>query len=107
MIGGAAERHGAVEAGHAEPVGDAGSERLDEYVGIPEGHPQSYHEIIRKTVTEPMGLDPARVHVPDGFATKRVELSGGLTGKLALDGRLLTVDYTASSGADVEWKVFF
>jgi len=42
---------------------------LDEYVGIPEGHPESYHEIIRKTVTEPMGLDPARVHVPDGFAT--------------------------------------
>ncbi len=41
---------------------------LDEYVGIAEGHPQSYHQIIRKTVTEPMGLDPARVHVPDGFA---------------------------------------
>ncbi|MGC3993995.1 MAG: glucosamine-6-phosphate deaminase [Propionicimonas sp.] len=41
---------------------------LDEYVGIPEGHPESYHEIIRKTVTEPMHLDPARVHVPNGFA---------------------------------------
>ena len=41
---------------------------LDEYVGIAPGHPESYHEIIRKTVTEPMGLDPARVHVPDGFA---------------------------------------
>ena len=42
---------------------------LDEYVGIAQGHPQSYHEVIRRTVTEPMGLDPARVHVPDGFAT--------------------------------------
>jgi len=41
---------------------------LDEYVGIAQGHPQSYHEVIRRTVTEPMGLDPARVHVPDGFA---------------------------------------
>jgi glucosamine-6-phosphate deaminase len=41
---------------------------LDEYVGIAGGHPQSYHQIIRKTVTEPMGLDPARVHVPDGLA---------------------------------------
>ncbi|MGA2154541.1 MAG: hypothetical protein ABSH37_09000 [Bryobacteraceae bacterium] len=48
-----------------------------------------------------------RIYVPEGFTAKRVELSGGLTGKLALDGRLLTVDYTASSGADVEWKVFF
>jgi glucosamine-6-phosphate deaminase len=41
---------------------------LDEYVGITQGHPQSYHEIIRATVTEPMELDPARVHVPNGFA---------------------------------------
>jgi glucosamine-6-phosphate deaminase len=41
---------------------------LDEYVGLPEGHPQSYRDTIRRTVTEPWGLDPARVHVPDGFA---------------------------------------
>lgn len=39
---------------------------LDEYVGLPEDHPQSYHDTIRRTVTEPLGLDPARVHVPDG-----------------------------------------
>ena len=39
---------------------------LDEYVGLPPDHPQSYHETIRRTVTEPLGLDPARVHVPDG-----------------------------------------
>lgn len=24
--------------------------------------------MIRRTVTEPLGLDPARVHTPDGFA---------------------------------------
>ncbi|MDR3070716.1 MAG: glucosamine-6-phosphate deaminase [Propionibacteriaceae bacterium] len=41
---------------------------LDEYVGLPFGHPQTYHEVIRKTVTEPLGLDPARVHCPNGFA---------------------------------------
>ncbi|MDR1450210.1 MAG: glucosamine-6-phosphate deaminase [Propionibacteriaceae bacterium] len=41
---------------------------LDEYVGLPPGHLESYHEVIRRTVTEPLGLDPARVHVPDGFA---------------------------------------
>jgi len=39
---------------------------LDEYVGLPAGHPQRYCEVIRRTVTEPLGLDPARVHVPDG-----------------------------------------
>lgn len=49
-------------------LSEASAFALDEYVGIAKGHPESYHEIIRKTVTEPMGLDPARVHVPNGFA---------------------------------------
>ncbi|MEO1057246.1 MAG: 6-phosphogluconolactonase, partial [Actinomycetota bacterium] len=39
---------------------------LDEYVGLPRDHPESYHSVIRREVTEPLGLDPARVHVPDG-----------------------------------------
>jgi len=39
---------------------------LDEYVGLAEDHPQSYHDTIRRTVAVPLGLDPARVHVPDG-----------------------------------------
>lgn len=41
---------------------------LDEYVGIPADHPQSYAAVIRREVTEPLGLDPARVQVPDGRA---------------------------------------
>lgn len=41
---------------------------LDEYVGIPREHPQSYAAVLRRTVVEPLGLDPARVHVPDGRA---------------------------------------
>jgi glucosamine-6-phosphate deaminase len=41
---------------------------LDEYVGLPTSHPQSYASVIRTTVTEPLGLDPAQVHVPDGLA---------------------------------------
>jgi glucosamine-6-phosphate deaminase len=41
---------------------------LDEYVGLPLGHPQSYAEVIRRTVTEPWRMDPARVHTPNGFA---------------------------------------
>jgi hypothetical protein len=48
-----------------------------------------------------------RIYVPDGFTARRVELSGGLTAKMADDGHLLTVDYTTSTGGDVEWKVFF
>lgn len=41
---------------------------LDEYVGLPEGHPQSYHRVIAETVTQPWGLDPEQVHVPDGLS---------------------------------------
>ncbi|ROS59096.1 glucosamine-6-phosphate deaminase [Frigoribacterium sp. PhB160] len=41
---------------------------LDEYVGIPLEHPESYASVIRRDVVEPLGMDPARVRVPDGRA---------------------------------------
>ncbi len=41
---------------------------LDEYVGLPPGHPQAYAAVVARDVTGPLRLDPARVHVPDGGA---------------------------------------
>ncbi len=41
---------------------------LDEYVGLPPGHPQAYAAVVAREVTGPLRLDPARVHVPDGGA---------------------------------------
>lgn len=41
---------------------------LDEYVGLSHLHPESYHAVIHRTVTEPLGLDPDLVHVPEGLA---------------------------------------
>ncbi len=41
---------------------------LDEYVGIPLDHPQSYAAVIGTEVVEPLRMDPSRVHVPDGRA---------------------------------------
>lgn len=41
---------------------------LDEYVGLPVDHPQAYTQVIRREVTERLGLDPAKVAVPDGNA---------------------------------------
>ncbi|WP_062069790.1 glucosamine-6-phosphate deaminase [Demequina sediminicola] len=41
---------------------------LDEYVGLPAGHPESYRAVVDREVTEPLGLDPKRVNVPDGSA---------------------------------------
>jgi glucosamine-6-phosphate deaminase len=41
---------------------------LDEYVGIPKDHPQSYASVISREVVEPIGLAPSSVLVPDGRA---------------------------------------
>lgn len=37
---------------------------LDEYVGLPPGHPQSYRSVIDREVVAPLGLTPSLVHVP-------------------------------------------
>ena len=39
---------------------------LDEYVGLPASHPESYRSVITREVVEPLGLDPDRIRVPDG-----------------------------------------
>ncbi len=39
---------------------------LDEYIGIDPAHPQSYRSVLTREVVEPLGLDPARVTVPNG-----------------------------------------
>ena len=39
---------------------------LDEYVGLPPGHPESYRAVITREVVEPLGLTPELVHVPNG-----------------------------------------
>ena len=41
---------------------------LDEYVGLPAGDPNSYAATIDETVTVPLKMNPANVHVPDGDA---------------------------------------
>ena len=41
---------------------------LDEYVGIPLDHPESYANVIAQEVVAPLGFDPTRVRVPNGRA---------------------------------------
>jgi hypothetical protein len=64
---------------------------------------------VLRGVSRAVAGDPyqLRIYVPAGFAAKRVELSDGLTPAMATNGNLLTVDYTSSTGKDVEWKVIF
>ncbi|GAB2509641.1 glucosamine-6-phosphate deaminase [Paramicrobacterium agarici] len=48
---------------------------LDEYVGLPASHPESYRSVITREVVEPLGLDPEHVHVPNG-ALDTIEHAG-------------------------------
>lgn len=57
-----------IAAGHLD-LSQASAFALDEYVGLATEHPESYASVINRTVTEPLGLDPARVHVPNGNAS--------------------------------------
>ncbi|AJT41332.1 glucosamine-6-phosphate deaminase [Psychromicrobium lacuslunae] len=45
---------------------------LDEYVGLPVGHPESYREVLRREFTERVDIDPSRVHAPNGAAADLV-----------------------------------
>lgn len=37
---------------------------LDEYLGLPEGHPQRYRAVLRREVLDPLGIDPDFVRLP-------------------------------------------
>lgn len=41
---------------------------LDEYVGLPAGHPESYREVVRREFTNRVNIAPENVHGPDGRA---------------------------------------
>jgi glucosamine-6-phosphate deaminase len=41
---------------------------LDEYVGLPPSHPESYREVVRREFTNRVNIRPENVHGPDGAA---------------------------------------
>ncbi len=57
-----------VAAGELD-CGRASGFALDEYVGIPLEHPESYASVIERDVVVPLGMDASKVHVPDGRAS--------------------------------------
>ena len=52
-------------AGTAPPYDEVTVFLLDEYVGLPPAHPQSYRATILREVTDELGIDRSRVHGPD------------------------------------------
>ncbi|MEU2153981.1 glucosamine-6-phosphate deaminase [Streptomyces sp. NPDC019396] len=57
-----------VRAGEAD-TSMARIAQLDEYVGLPAGHPESYHSVLLREVVEPLGLRPDAFLGPDGTAS--------------------------------------
>src|SRR5690625_6369311 len=41
---------------------------LDEYVGLPIDHEQSYYRVIHDELSDHVDIDPADVHIPNGLA---------------------------------------
>jgi len=73
-----AELARAVTSGRLDLRGASGF-ALDEYVGLPMGHPQSYREVLLREVCGPLGLAPDRLQVPDGSGRDEAELASGAT----------------------------
>lgn len=46
----------------------ASSFNLDEYRGLPPGHPASYHAYMREMLFRHIDIEPARAHLPNGLA---------------------------------------
>lgn len=42
---------------------------LDEYVGLPPGHPESYRAVIQRELLDRVDIAPENIHVPDGCAS--------------------------------------
>ncbi len=76
---------------------------LDEYVGIPLDHPESYASVIARDVVEPLGFDPARVRVPDGRATDLAfaakEYDAAIRAAGGVDVQILASARTGTSGS--------
>jgi glucosamine-6-phosphate deaminase len=64
---------------------------LDEYVGLPAGHPESYRAVITREVVEPLGMTPALVRVP-----------GDDGGPLEGAGDRYEADLIAAGGVDIQ-----
>jgi glucosamine-6-phosphate deaminase len=64
---------------------------LDEYVGLPSGHPESYRAVITREVVEPLGLTPGLVRVP-------ADDGGHISGA----GERYEADIIAAGGIDLQ-----
>ena len=85
---------------------------LDEYIGLPLTHPESYHATIHRTVVDPRGRGPAQVHLPapGGPPPAKVHVPGDVLNgtpledgeKVAGAGAAYDAAIEAAGGIDVQ-----
>ncbi|HMM96526.1 MAG: glucosamine-6-phosphate deaminase [Micrococcales bacterium] len=63
----------AVADGRAD-FSDAYGVALDEYVGLPPGHPEGYRQVLLREVCGVIGLAPEHLEVPDGSSARAADL---------------------------------
>jgi glucosamine-6-phosphate deaminase len=73
-------------------VADLSGVALDEYVGLPAGHRESYRAVLEREVCDVVGLDRARLHVPDGSGADLEALTAAAAAYEALIESLGGVD---------------
>ncbi|MFC0213401.1 glucosamine-6-phosphate deaminase [Paenibacillus chartarius] len=61
---------------------------LDEYVGLPKNHPESYFSYMRKHLFDAVDARPERCHLPDGSAADIAAECARYDGLLAQAGRI-------------------
>jgi glucosamine-6-phosphate deaminase len=67
---------------------------LDEYVGLPPGHPEGYRQVLLREVCDVVGLAPERLEVPDGSRADAASLEAAAA---AYEQRILDL-----GGVDVQ-----
>lgn len=82
---------------------------LDEYVGLPSTHEQSYRFFMRENFFRHINIDPARTHVPNGTATDlqaecrsyedRIVAAGGIDLQLLGLGRNGHIGFNEPTGS--------
>lgn len=75
---------------------------LDEYVGLGAGDPQSFAAYMARHFVEPTGIDPARVHLPDGrasdLAAEAARYEAAIAAAGGIDLQLLGIGRTGHIG---------
>ena len=78
-------------AGTGPPYGRVRCFTLDEYVGLPAGHPGSYRATIARELTDALGIPAERVHGPDPTEAR-----------LASAGERYEAELRAAGGVDLQ-----